>query len=301
MSRLIITTYVHLSRTKPGRKALIKSDAIFQIRKFCDSCPSEKTFDDIIQRVAGLVATCYRKDSLPLENLESPIQFQVPNSGDKVQECGSSSDDEGSDEEDNSENGSGEELSDDELEKDFDSKGESSEDEDDDDKAIVEPRPSKIRLPSRRGSGIGGGGDQPSKGSTPSSPTDDTFKLSNYSKFFSEFEMTRQGLITRKVSGISSPISPSLASLLDENLNETQKPKGIPKSEHNYSWITENKDCQYVYWTSISELRRQYAIMANSVSHVSPFVKIAYPDFAFGYSLKSTETLLPTADRYVLR
>lgn len=254
-------------------------------------------------RISGLVATCYHKDILPLDKVESPIVFQVPDAVMKVQDCGSSSDDEGSDDGDedddkSDDNGSDDDVasSDDSGDKDKNNDNQSS----DDDMEPLKVR-SKLKLSTRRSSTGDHQQSLPSNMQRQSISSQDS-KLDSYKKFFTEFEVTKNGLFHRKVTETkSTPMAMSLASLVDENLNETSKPKGIPRSEHKYSWITDNKDCEYVYWTSITELRRQYSIVANSINHVAPFVKIPYPDFAFAYSQKSVENMLPTTDRALLR
>ncbi|XP_035702835.1 cytosolic carboxypeptidase 1 isoform X2 [Folsomia candida] len=303
LSKFLISTYNHVARTPSGRKAIIKCDAILQIRKFCDACPSERSFDEVLMRISGLVATCYHKDILPLDKVESPIVFQVPDAVMKVQDCGSSSDDEGSDDGDedddkSDDNGSDDDVasSDDSGDKDKNNDNQSS----DDDMEPLKVR-SKLKLSTRRSSTGDHQQSLPSNMQRQSISSQDS-KLDSYKKFFTEFEVTKNGLFHRKVTETkSTPMAMSLASLVDENLNETSKPKGIPRSEHKYSWITDNKDCEYVYWTSITELRRQYSIVANSINHVAPFVKIPYPDFAFAYSQKSVENMLPTTDRALLR
>lgn len=301
LSRFIIAIYGHVARTASGRKSMVKCDAILQIRRFCESCPSERAFDDVIMRVAGLVSTCYLKDALPVDSLDSPIVFKLPDSGRfrKCQDSGSSSDDEGSeDEASDDSNDDSDEGSASAEEHEGDAENSTS---DDDDVDIINGNLQKISSNASRRSI---NGDKLTLTQKTDKLAQDSDELYNYEKFFQEFDNFGRRLLNRNLYKPNTPMSSSLASLGTNSSDDNESKKSSKcslKSEHKYPWIIDNKDCKYAYWTSIEEMRQNYITVANSINHVSPFIKIPYPELAFAYSYKTVENMLPTADRSMLR
>jgi hypothetical protein len=313
LSKLTTSAYNHIAITKPGRKALTQCDAILHLRKFCDQCPAERSFDDIIMKTAALVAVCYEKCQLPLDHLESPIRFRIPDLDKltKAHDPGSSSDDEGSESENDGEPGQNENeidlVDDDDGDNDSNEEDNSiSEDENcssglqdnnnnNDDSMSGVLSPSLISASSSRRESIESG----SSLIKPATPVP-LNRLLEYSTFFRELNNKPSnggGLF----SGHQYE-SYENSSTKHENCNETgdtRRNSNIPTSKHSYTFLRENPE--FKYWDSIEDLRRRYIKIANSISHVAPFVKLAYPEISLGYSYRTSENMLSTVDRRALR
>ncbi|ODN03805.1 Cytosolic carboxypeptidase 1 [Orchesella cincta] len=316
LSKSVISIYTHLARTKSGKKSLVQSDAISMIRAFCEACPQERSFDDVIMRSCAMIHVCYGKETLPLERLECPIKFEVPRTSDILSnsplllaDSGSSSD------EDDPEAEGDDEGSDSDIESESDNSL-VDEDEDDQDQADTTPV-LENRRPSRKGSLA-----RNDSSSEVESEMMSLDRIAKFSYFFREFSSQYTPEVEGKKSGMSivNKLEQSSGDCIieeyeeswtdlrsDDNGNLEEASGGtsnniphvlsFPTAAHKYSWTSRHG----AKLPRMESLRKLYFRLANKTSHVSPFVKIAYPDICFGLSGKQVENLCATTDRTVLR
>lgn len=278
-----------------GRKALIETDAIRTARSFCEECPSGRGFDDVMMRACAMVHSCYERDTLPLERLECPIKFDIPqqDSGELlIVDSGSSSDEdepEEAAEEDNEDDSDSDDGSDSASEA-----GSQSDDEELDDDDIKEElvdelvyRYNKITVKEsvNNNERNNNNNQSPWKGQGGNFDVD-LDNMARVSRFFAEFteQYNQDNLMNLGSFEIFEGIQV-------ENINDLANEYSIPITPHNYAWAARHDD----------SLRPLYFHLANKVKHISPFVKIAYPDICLGISGQQVENLGSNMDRTLVR
>ncbi|KAK6643666.1 hypothetical protein RUM43_005176 [Polyplax serrata] len=82
--RLTLNIFSYLSKNKHGRKAVRSLSGVAVLYKFCQSCPEDKLYDQILARVCGIVNFCLERKTLPVEETCNPAKFVLPNVSDSV-------------------------------------------------------------------------------------------------------------------------------------------------------------------------------------------------------------------------
>lgn len=278
-----------------------------------------------------MIYICYGKEALPLEKLECPIKFEIPHSAADgvptqspllLTDSGSSSDeddpeadadDEGDDSDNSDDNDS--------LNNQSDSENDELCDNDDEVQETAELEPSTPVQNSRKNSF--------DVSSQEKSKTSDVDRISAFARFFQEFspdynavneapdilgltpeEKLEFGMadciLEESEDSSTLTLDVNESKLINGNVSSTSSghiplaaatSSIIPASVHKYSWTSRHG----AKLPRSENLRKLYLTMANKVKHVSPFVKIAYPDICFGLSGKQIESLCANADRTVIR
>ncbi|CAG7728523.1 unnamed protein product [Allacma fusca] len=303
LSKKILSIYSHLAAIRAGRKVLVQTDALLNLKKFCETCPNERAFDNVIMKAAGIIYVAYQKDALPFEDIHSPARFDIPKTENSKydKDSGSSSDEddpEDLDEVEDSDDG-GVELE--EQASNLSLRNDLSTNDDliitDDDQSTVSV---KTKSKSKKVSQVTGlsqakGDCQYSApvNSTGYPPEVTAERLSNFATFFRELD----GHIANQNKDIYSN---SLVQHALRNYSEfSSESHSLPKSEMKCFWLTDHPN--YGDPKFAEEFRSNYLFMSNRTRSVLPFVKVAYPDLVLCYGTKRIEYINTNADRTCLR
>jgi hypothetical protein len=256
--------------TDAGRKALNGTDALSNIRKFCESCPNDKYFDEVLMRALGLMCLAYGKHKLPFKDLTSPARFDVPmlKRNGEAKESGTSSDEDDPDdpEPDHGEDDGGDsKLDDEEIDEDLDETPVDTETclsdaELEEDGLDLDESPgssTSLRGTKSEGRTLGAGagdktGPQRPRDGEPPPPADRKpidissyeVKLADLAQLFKELD-GKVGDTSDFFSNFTKNKDSLVIGFLGRTITK-QVPGVVPKATLNYSWLTEHPHCKFI-------------------------------------------------------